>query len=63
MIDHKLAIPFSIPFSHVGFQLMFFVAAVLKDDVESAKKAFVGAAGALEKWTSLTGLVGELQGL
>ena len=39
------------------------VDAVLKDDVEGAKIAFVGAAGALEKWTSLTGLVGELQGL
>eukprot|EP00850_Spirogloea_muscicola_P000402 SM000001S04804 [mRNA] locus=s1:2261449:2268312:- [translate_table: standard] len=37
--------------------------AVLKDDVEGACSAFLASAGALEKWSSLTGLNLELQGL
>ncbi|KAJ0971230.1 hypothetical protein J5N97_019189 [Dioscorea zingiberensis] len=36
---------------------------VAKQDVESSKVAFVSSATALEKWISLTGLVGQLKGL
>lgn len=37
--------------------------AVGKRDIESSKLAFVSSATALEKWISLTGLVGQLKGL
>lgn len=38
-------------------------AAVLKDDVDLAKKQFVSAASSLEKWVRLTGLSEEILGL
>jgi len=37
--------------------------AVAQNDVESSKIAFVSSASAIEKWTSLTGLVGKLKGI
>lgn len=37
-------------------------AAVLKDDVDGAKGAYVKSVTTLEKWTSLTGLLAEIQG-
>ncbi|KAK6941670.1 hypothetical protein RJ641_027047 [Dillenia turbinata] len=39
------------------------ISSVVKKDVESSKVAFVSSASALEKWTALTGLVGQLKGL
>lgn len=39
------------------------ISSVRRKDMESSKKAFVSSASALEKWTSLTGLVEQLQGL
>lgn len=37
--------------------------AVSKNDVEASKVAFVASASAFEKWTTLTGLDGQLKGL
>ncbi|TYG60143.1 hypothetical protein ES288_D07G044700v1 [Gossypium darwinii] len=39
------------------------ISSVTKNDVESSKVAFVTSATAFEKWTTLTGLVGQLKGL
>ncbi|XP_022751677.1 thylakoid lumenal 16.5 kDa protein, chloroplastic-like [Durio zibethinus] len=39
------------------------ISSVTKNDVESSKVAFVVSASAFEKWTTLTGLVGQLKGL
>ncbi|MED6121932.1 hypothetical protein PIB30_034881 [Stylosanthes scabra] len=39
------------------------ISSVAKNDVESSKLAFVTSAAAFEKWTSMTGLVGQLKGL
>ncbi|KAM5547934.1 thylakoid lumenal 16.5 kDa protein, chloroplastic [Rosa sericea] len=39
------------------------ISSVTKNDVESSKLAFVSSASAIEKWTALTGLVGQLKGL
>ncbi|XWS27023.1 hypothetical protein CRYUN_Cryun26dG0080100 [Craigia yunnanensis] len=39
------------------------ISSVTKNDVESSKVAFVASASAFEKWTTLTGLVGQLKGL
>ncbi|KAK6945119.1 hypothetical protein RJ641_026221 [Dillenia turbinata] len=39
------------------------ISSVVKNDVESSKVAFVSSASAFEKWTALTGLVGQLKGL
>ncbi|KAL7598384.1 thylakoid lumenal 16.5 kDa protein, chloroplastic [Lactuca sativa] len=36
---------------------------VTKNDIEASKSAFVDSASAFEKWTTLTGLVGQLKGL
>ncbi|KAL4589784.1 hypothetical protein LXL04_002694 [Taraxacum kok-saghyz] len=36
---------------------------VTKNDIEASKLAFVDSASAFEKWTTLTGLVGQLKGL
>ncbi|KAI3524463.1 hypothetical protein L1887_03118 [Cichorium endivia] len=36
---------------------------VTKNDIEASKLAFVDSATAFEKWTTLTGLVGQLKGL
>ncbi|XP_024979258.1 thylakoid lumenal 16.5 kDa protein, chloroplastic [Cynara cardunculus var. scolymus] len=36
---------------------------VTKNDIEASRLAFVDSATAFEKWTTLTGLVGELKGL
>lgn len=37
--------------------------AVNKNDLESSKLAFVSSASAFEKWSSLTGLLGQLKGI
>lgn len=42
---------------------MYNMAAVTKNDIEASRTAFVESATAFEKWTTLTGLVGELKGL
>ncbi|KAM1809231.1 hypothetical protein ACFX15_025541 [Malus domestica] len=39
------------------------ILSVTRNDVESSKLAFVSSASAIEKWTTLTGLVGQLKGL
>ncbi|CAH8352528.1 unnamed protein product [Eruca vesicaria subsp. sativa] len=39
------------------------VTSVNKNDVESSKLAFVSSASAFEKWSSLTGLLGQLKGI
>ncbi|KAL0846203.1 hypothetical protein Bca101_019449 [Brassica carinata] len=39
------------------------VTSVNKNDIESSKLAFVSSASALEKWSSLTGLLGQLKGI
>ncbi|KAK8523537.1 hypothetical protein V6N13_113481 [Hibiscus sabdariffa] len=39
------------------------ISSVTKNDVESSKVAFVESASAFEKWTTLTGLTGQLKGL
>ncbi|KAK9947547.1 hypothetical protein M0R45_003166 [Rubus argutus] len=39
------------------------ISSVTRNDVESSKLAFVSSASAIEKWTALTGLVGQLKGL
>ncbi|GLU09679.1 hypothetical protein SLE2022_265260 [Rubroshorea leprosula] len=39
------------------------ISSVTRNDVESSKSAFVASASAFEKWTTLTGLVGQLKGL
>lgn len=39
------------------------ISSVTQNDVESSKTAFVASASALEKWTALAGLVGQLKGL
>ncbi|KAI4344146.1 hypothetical protein L6164_011410 [Bauhinia variegata] len=39
------------------------ISSVAKNDVDSSKVAFVSSASAFEKWTTLTGLVGQLKGL
>ncbi|XP_057966915.1 thylakoid lumenal 16.5 kDa protein, chloroplastic [Malania oleifera] len=39
------------------------ISSVVRNDVESSKIAFVSSAGAVEKWTILTGLVEQLKGL
>ncbi|XP_007013484.2 PREDICTED: thylakoid lumenal 16.5 kDa protein, chloroplastic [Theobroma cacao] len=39
------------------------ISSVTKNDVESSKVAFVASASAFEKWTTLTGLFGQLKGL
>ncbi|ERN11353.1 thylakoid lumenal 16.5 kDa protein, chloroplastic [Amborella trichopoda] len=39
------------------------ISSVSKRDLDSSKGAFVSSASALEKWTSLTGLTGQLKGL
>ncbi|KAI3775445.1 hypothetical protein L1987_50021 [Smallanthus sonchifolius] len=36
---------------------------VTKNDIEGSKSAFVDSASAFEKWTTLTGLTGQLKGL
>ncbi|KAJ0515362.1 putative chloroplast thylakoid lumenal protein MPH2 [Helianthus annuus] len=36
---------------------------VTKNDIEGSKTAFVDSASAFEKWTTLTGLTGQLKGL
>ncbi|CAN6564129.1 unnamed protein product [Malus baccata var. baccata] len=39
------------------------ILSVTRNDMESSKLAFVSSASAIEKWTTLTGLVGQLKGL
>uniref|UniRef100_A0A2N9IXE9 Maintenance of Photosystem II under High light 2 C-terminal domain-containing protein n=1 Tax=Fagus sylvatica TaxID=28930 RepID=A0A2N9IXE9_FAGSY len=39
------------------------ISSVTRNDVESSKAAFVWSASAFEKWTTLTGLIGQLKGL
>ncbi|XVF34635.1 hypothetical protein REPUB_Repub18cG0076000 [Reevesia pubescens] len=39
------------------------ISSVTKNDVESSKVAFVASASAFEKWSTLTGFVGQLKGL
>ncbi|KAJ9163089.1 hypothetical protein P3X46_022799 [Hevea brasiliensis] len=39
------------------------ISSVTSNDIESSKIAFVSSATAFEKWTTLTGLVGQLKGL
>ncbi|OVA11530.1 hypothetical protein BVC80_1019g9 [Macleaya cordata] len=39
------------------------ISSVTRNDIKSSKIAFVSSAIALEKWTALTGLVGQLKGL
>ncbi|XAR66884.1 hypothetical protein NMG60_11013254 [Bertholletia excelsa] len=39
------------------------ITSVVQNDVEASKIAFVSSASAFEKWTALTGLVGQLKGL
>ncbi|KAJ8643152.1 hypothetical protein MRB53_004900 [Persea americana] len=39
------------------------ISSVTKKDIESSKMAFITSAGALEKWTALTGFDGQLKGL
>ncbi|KAF8365225.1 hypothetical protein HHK36_032765 [Tetracentron sinense] len=39
------------------------ISSVTRNDVKSSKTAFVSSASAFEKWTALTGLVGQLKGL
>ncbi|OAY47161.1 thylakoid lumenal 16.5 kDa protein, chloroplastic [Manihot esculenta] len=39
------------------------ISSVTNNDIESSKTAFVSSATAFEKWTTLTGLVGQLKGL
>ncbi|CAG7859719.1 unnamed protein product [Brassica rapa] len=39
------------------------VTSVNKNDLESSKLAFVSSASAFEKWSSLTGLLGQLKGI
>ncbi|ESQ37917.1 hypothetical protein EUTSA_v10028953mg [Eutrema salsugineum] len=39
------------------------ITSVNKNDIESSKLAFVSSAGAFEKWTALTGLLGQLKGI
>ncbi|KAH7849141.1 hypothetical protein Vadar_013580 [Vaccinium darrowii] len=39
------------------------ISSVIRKDVDASKIAFVSSATALEKWTALTGLVGQLKGL
>ncbi|OMO81137.1 thylakoid lumenal 16.5 kDa protein, chloroplastic isoform 1 [Corchorus capsularis] len=39
------------------------ISSVTKNDIESSKVAFVVSASAFEKWTTLTGLFGQLKGL
>ncbi|XP_050378449.1 thylakoid lumenal 16.5 kDa protein, chloroplastic [Argentina anserina] len=39
------------------------ISSVTKNDQEASKLAFVASATAIEKWTALTGLVGQLKGL
>ncbi|XP_022143243.1 thylakoid lumenal 16.5 kDa protein, chloroplastic [Momordica charantia] len=39
------------------------ISSVTQNDVESSKTAFVASASALEKWTALAGLIGQLKGL
>lgn len=39
------------------------ISSVTRNDVDSSKLAFVSSASAFQKWTALTGLVGQLKGL
>ncbi|GFZ20862.1 chloroplast thylakoid lumen protein [Actinidia rufa] len=39
------------------------ISSVVQKDIEASKLAFVSSASAFEKWTALTGLVGQLKGL
>ncbi|XP_068343813.1 thylakoid lumenal 16.5 kDa protein, chloroplastic-like [Pyrus communis] len=39
------------------------ISSVTRNDVESSKLAFVSSASAIEKWTTLTGLIDQLKGL
>uniref|UniRef100_A0A6M2ELT3 Maintenance of Photosystem II under High light 2 C-terminal domain-containing protein n=1 Tax=Populus davidiana TaxID=266767 RepID=A0A6M2ELT3_9ROSI len=39
------------------------ISSVTSNDIESSKTAFVSSATAVEKWTTLTGLFGQLKGL
>ncbi|GFY99732.1 chloroplast thylakoid lumen protein [Actinidia rufa] len=39
------------------------ISSVVQKDIEASKLAFVASASAFEKWTALTGLVGQLKGL
>ncbi|KAL6974183.1 hypothetical protein U1Q18_028365 [Sarracenia purpurea var. burkii] len=39
------------------------ISSVIRKDVEASKIAFVSSASAFEKWTALTGIVGQLKGL
>ncbi|KAA8523008.1 hypothetical protein F0562_009431 [Nyssa sinensis] len=39
------------------------ISSVIQNDIEASKIAFVSSASAFEKWTALTGLVGQLKGL
>ncbi|XP_071716241.1 thylakoid lumenal 16.5 kDa protein, chloroplastic [Rutidosis leptorrhynchoides] len=46
-----------------NLSLTFLYTSVTKNDIEASKSAFVDSATAFEKWTTLTGLVGQLKGL
>ncbi|KAK2966219.1 hypothetical protein RJ640_010036 [Escallonia rubra] len=39
------------------------ISSVIQKDIEASKVAFVASASAFEKWTNITGLVGQLKGL
>ncbi|KAK3025876.1 hypothetical protein RJ639_042305 [Escallonia herrerae] len=39
------------------------ISSVIQKDIEASKIAFVASASAFEKWTTITGLVGQLKGL
>ncbi|PQP98582.1 thylakoid lumenal 16.5 kDa protein chloroplastic [Prunus yedoensis var. nudiflora] len=39
------------------------ISSVTRNDIDSSKLAFVSSANAIEKWTSLTGLIDQLKGL
>ncbi|KAF5459172.1 hypothetical protein F2P56_023150 [Juglans regia] len=43
--------------------LVSLISSVTRNDVESSKLAFVASANAFQKWSALTGLVGQLKGL
>ncbi|XP_041006876.1 thylakoid lumenal 16.5 kDa protein, chloroplastic-like [Juglans microcarpa x Juglans regia] len=43
--------------------LVSLISSVTRNDVESSKLAFVSSASAFQKWSALTGLVGQLKGL
>ncbi|KAF6151204.1 hypothetical protein GIB67_037412 [Kingdonia uniflora] len=49
--------------TELNSSLASLIASVIANDIKSSKLAFVSSATALEKWTSLTGLTGQLKGL